>query len=68
MSTTELYNALKKLGYDSKRYNKLKTNNFYKELNYKKFINKAINHLYSEIDREEKEIVEQIEYDLEVNK
>ena len=68
MSVQELYSALKKLGYDSKRYNKLKTANFYKSLNYKRFINKAINHLYNEIDREEKEIIEQMEYELEVKK
>lgn len=68
MSVSELYSALKKLGYDSTRYNKLKSTNFYKELNYKRFINKAINHLYYEKDREEKEIVEQMQYELEVNK
>ena len=68
MSVQELYSALKKLGYDSTRYNKLKTANFYKSLNYKRFINKAINHLYNEIDKEEKEIVEEMQYELEVNK
>ena len=68
MSVNELYSALKKLGYDSTRYNKLKSTNFYKELNYKRFINKAINHLYYEMEREEKEIVEQMQYELEVNK
>lgn len=68
MSVNELYSALKKLGYDSTRYNKLKSTNFYKELNYKRFINKAINHLYYEKEREEKEIVEQMQYELEVNK
>ena len=68
MSVSELYTALKKLGYDSTRYNKLKSTNFYKELNYKRFINKAINHLYYEKEREEKEIVEQMQYELEVNK
>ena len=51
-----------------KIYNKLKEKNFYKELNYKRFINKAINHLYYEMEREEKEIVEQMEYELEVKK
>lgn len=68
MSIQEFYSALKKLGYNSTRYNKLKTANFYRELNYKRFINKAINHLYSEMEREEKEIVEQMEYELEVKK
>lgn len=68
MSIQELYTALKKLGYDSHRYNKLKEKNFYKELNYKRFINQAINHLYYEIEREEKEILENMEYELEVNK
>lgn len=65
MSTSELYNALKKLGYDSVRYNKIKSDNFYKELNYKKFINKAMTHLINELEQEEKQIVEEIQYDLE---
>lgn len=68
MSIQELYKNLRRVGYDSARYNKLKEKNFYKELNYKRFINKAINHLYYEMEREEKEIVEQMEYELEVKK
>lgn len=68
MTISELYNALKRLGYDSRRYNSLKEKNFYKELNYKKFLNRAINHLYYEIEREEKEILENMEYELEVRK
>lgn len=65
MSTNELYIALKKLGYNSERYNKIKSNNFYKELNYKKFINRAYNHLMKELEQEEKQIVEEMQYDLE---
>lgn len=68
MTISELYNALKRLGYNSRRYNSLKEKNFYKELNYKKFLNRAINHLYYEIEREEKEILENMEYELEVRK
>ena len=68
MSTKELYDALKKLGYNSDKYNKFKKKNFYQELNYKRFINQAINFLYYEMDREEKEILENMEYELEVKK
>lgn len=68
MSTKELYDALKRLGYSSDKYNKFKSKNFYQELNYKRFINQAINSLYYEIDREEKEILENMEYELEVKK
>ena len=68
MSTKELYDALKRLGYSSNRYNKFKSKNFYQELNYKRFINQAINSLYYEMDREEKEILENMEYELEVKK
>ena len=65
MSTKEYYDALKKLGYDSDRYNKLKNKYFYRELNYKKFINQAVNHLMFELEQEEKQIVDELQYDLE---
>lgn len=65
ISITEYYNILKKLGYEYKRLNKLKSKNFYQELNYKKFINKAINHLMYESEKEEKEIENQLEYNLD---
>lgn len=65
MTTKEYYDALKKLGYSSDRFNKFKTKHFYRELDYKKFINKAINNLMYEIDNEEKQIVENIQYELE---
>lgn len=68
MSSKELYNALKKLGYSSDKYYKFKAKNFYRELNYKRFINRALNYLYYEIEREEKEILENMEYELEVKK
>ena len=66
MSTTEFYNSLKKLGYDFERYNKFKNKYFYRELNYKSFINQAINHLMYELEQEEKQIIEEIQYNLEV--
>lgn len=66
MSIQEFYNALKRLGYDSNRYNKFKDKYFYRELNYKRFINSAINHLLYELEREEKQIVEEMQYDMEM--
>ena len=65
MSSTEYYNALKKLGYDYERYNKFKNKYFYKELNYKRFINQAINHLMYELEAEEKQIIAEMQYELE---
>lgn len=65
MSVNELYDTMKKLGYDSNRYNKMKNKYFYKELNYKKFINQAINHLMYEIEQEEKQIISEMQYELE---
>ena len=44
MSSTEYYNILKKLNYDYDRYSKYKNKMFYQELNYKKFINQAMNY------------------------
>lgn len=65
MTTKEFYDALKKLGYDSVRYSKFKEKNFYRELNYKKFINQAIEHLMFELEQEEKQIIDELQYDLE---
>ena len=65
MSIQELYSSLKKLGYSYERYNKVKTENFYRELNYKRFINKAMNHLIYELNQEEKQIISNIQYELE---
>lgn len=65
MSIKEFYDALKKLGYDSTRYNKFKDKYFYRELNYKRFINSAVNHLMYELEQEEKQIIENIQYELE---
>lgn len=65
MSITEYYNALKRLGYDSDRFNKFKNKYFYRELNYKRFINQAVNHLMYELEQEEKQIVSDIQFDLE---
>ena len=68
MSSTEYYEALKKLGYDYERYNKVKNKYFYKELNYKRFINKAHEHLMYELENEEKQIISNLQYELEVYK
>lgn len=65
MTSTELYDTLKKLGYNYEKYKKIKDKNFYKELNYKRFINRAINHLMYEYEREQKEIQREMEFDLE---
>ena len=59
------YNIMKKLGYDFDRFSKYKSKNFYQEINYKMFINKAINHIMYEIEKEEEKIEKQIEYELE---
>lgn len=66
MSSTEYYNALKKLGYDYERYNKVKNKYFYKELNYKRFINKAHEHLMYELENEEKQIISNLQFELEI--
>ena len=68
MSSTEYYNALKKLGYDYERYSKVKNKYFYKELNYKRFINKAHEHLIYELENEEKQIISNMQFELEVYK
>lgn len=65
MSVSEIYDCMKKLGYDEDRYNKYKSKYFYRELNYKRFINKAISHLMYELEQEEKQIVEELQYELE---
>lgn len=66
MSTTEYYSLMSKLGYSYERLNKIKSKYFYQELNYKKFINRAVNHLMYELEEEEKQLINEIEYDLEV--
>lgn len=66
MNSTEYYEALKRLGYDYTRYEKLKNKSFYKELNYKRFVNKAFDHLMYELEQERKGIVSEMQYDLEV--
>ncbi len=68
MTSSEYYNALKKLGYDYEKYSKFRSKFFYKDINYKIFINKAVNHLMYELEQEEKQIISELEYDLEVSK
>ena len=65
MSSTEYYTALRKLGYDYDRYSKFKNKFFYKEVNYKMFINQAVNHLMYELEQEEKQIVAELQFELE---
>ena len=65
ISSTELYSILKKVGYDYERYNKLKRKYFYRELNYKRFINQAVEHLMYELDKEQKQIINDLQYDLD---
>lgn len=64
MSIKEYYDALKKLGYDSNRFNRFKNKYFYCELNYKRFINQAVNHLMYELDQEEKQIINELQYEI----
>ena len=68
MTSSEYYNALKKLGYDYEKYSKFRSKFFYKDVNYKAFINKAVNHLMYELEQEEKQIISELEYELEVSK
>ncbi len=65
ISISEYYKILKQLGYDFERYSKFKNKNFYKELNYKVFINRANKHLMYEYEREQKSIEKELEYELE---
>lgn len=65
LSSTDLYKILTRLGYDYNRYSKLKTKYFYRELSYKKFINQAIDHLMYELDKEQKQIISDLQYELE---
>ncbi len=64
ISMQDFYKYLKRLGYTYEKYNKLKSANFYKEINYKKFINQAMNHLEYELNQEEKQIINNIQYEL----
>lgn len=65
MGSSEYYNALKKLGYDYNKYNNFRNKYFYKELNYKVFVNQAVKHLLYELGAEEKQIVSEMQYELE---
>lgn len=65
MNMNEYYSNLKKLGYSYEKYSKIKSKNFYQELNYKRFINKSINYLMYESEQEEKQIINELEYNLE---
>jgi hypothetical protein len=66
MSTTEYYKALRRLGFNYEKYIKLKNKNFYKELNYKRFFNNALDHLLYEIEKEEKNLEAELRYELEI--
>lgn len=63
-SSSEYYSTLKKLGYDYNKYLKYKNKNFYRELEYKKFLNKAFTHLSHDLQQQEKMLVNEIEYEL----
>lgn len=65
MSSTQYYKALNKLGYNYEKYNKFRNKYFYKQLNYKKFINQAMEHIEYEIEKEQKEIISSIQYEME---
>lgn len=64
MTTTEYYKILKRLGYNYDRYSKIKDKYFYRELNYKSFVYNAMEHLKYELEREEKQIISEMQYDL----
>jgi|GEM_PF-1747151 len=64
ITSNDLYKILKRLGYDYEKYKKYQQKNFYKDLNYKRFFNNALNHLLYELEREEKNLVEEMRYEL----
>lgn len=64
ISSTDYFSTLKKLNYDYDRYSKYKNKFFYQELNYKKFVNSAMKHLEYELEQKEKQIINDIEYEL----
>lgn len=65
ITVNEYFKVLKKLGYSTDKYKRLKEKNFYRELNYKRFINEAIEHLMYELSVEEKQIINEMQYDLD---
>ena len=67
ISTTDFYKYLSKLNYSYERYSKLKNKYFYQELSYRKMINRAIDSLVAEIEREKEKIIEEQRYELETN-
>lgn len=67
LSSSDYYKILRKLGYNYNRYKKYKDKNFYKELDYKIMLNRAFNHLYFDLEQQEKMIENEIEYDLNKN-
>lgn len=66
LSSNDFYKTLRRLGYNSNRYYKLKRKNFYRELSYKKFFGKALNHLMYELEREQRQLEEELRYELEI--
>lgn len=64
-TSTEFYKCLNKLGYPYKRYIKLKSKYFYKEVNYKIFINQAMDYLMYELEQEKMQIISNMQYELE---
>ena len=67
ITSSEIYKILNKLNYDYDRYSKLKRKLFFQELNYKKFINQAMNFLEYELEKEEKQIINDLEHELTYN-
>jgi len=65
MSATEYFKLLGQLGYRYERYQNIKNKNFYKELSYKRFVNQAMDYLLYELEAEEKQIVANMQYELE---
>lgn len=66
LSSTDFYKIMKKLNYNYDRYSKVKSKEFYRELNYKILINQANKHLMLELENENKKLVENLDRDLEV--
>lgn len=65
ISSTEFYKCLRKLNYSYDRYFKFKSKYFYQELSYKKMINRAIDSLMTEVEKENQKIIEEQKYELD---
>jgi hypothetical protein len=62
----EYIKALRSLGYDSKKYLKVKKSSFYKEVKFRKFYYNALNNLIQQNEKLDEEILDMKERELDV--